>query len=173
MFEECEIDSYPIDCFTIAEKLYYKLRPYSSLSPKEYEEAMEFDIDGFSRVEVDSITHMNRYVIYYNDKLNFGRMRWTIFHEIGHVYLGHHDNPDSSNSSLEEAEADFFAKYAIAPPPLINATKCKSALDISNTFCASLQASSNLYNYYQKWLNFGPQEYEPFELAMLALFHAA
>lgn len=173
MYEECEIDTYPIDCFAIAQKLYYVLRPYSTLSPEQYTEAWEIDSDGFSRVELNPITRMNQYVIYYNDKINQGRMRWTIFHEIGHIYLGHHDNLDDTQSTIEEAEANFFAKYAIAPPPLINITECKSARDIAITFCVSLQASLHLYSYYQKWLHFGPQEYEPFELAMLELFHAA
>ena len=173
MFEECEIDTYPIDCFAIAEKLYYVLRPYSTLTPQKYLEALQIDSDGFSKVEINPVTRMNQYIIYYNDKINLGRMRWTIFHEIGHIYLGHHDNPNNSQCKIEEAEADFFAKYAIAPPPLVNIAKCENAWDISNTFCASFEASLNLYNYYQKWLQFGPREYEPFELAILELFHAA
>ena len=42
-------------------------------------------------------TGMNRYVIYFNDSIaNTGRLRWNIFHEIGHIYLGHHDHPDNS-----------------------------------------------------------------------------
>ncbi len=80
---------------------------------------------------------MNQYVIYYNDTANFGRMRWTILHEIGHIYLGHHDNPDDSNYLLEEAEADFFAKYAIANPPLVNISKCECPNDIQETFQTS------------------------------------
>ena len=118
MFEECEISSYPIDCFDIANKLYYVLKPYSSLPPDEYMNALCIDTDGFSGVEQNPVTGMNQYVIYYNDHAQYERMRWTIFHEIGHIYLGHHDNPDDSNSTIEEAEANFFAKYAIAPPLL-------------------------------------------------------
>lgn len=56
MFEECEINSYPIDCFDIANKLYYVLKPYSSLSPEEYMNALCIDTDGFSRVETNPAT---------------------------------------------------------------------------------------------------------------------
>ncbi len=167
MFEECEINTYPIDCFTIADRLYYQLRPYSSLPMVKRLKALAFDMDGYSRVEVNPKTGMNEYVIYYNDHTNQGRMRWTILHEIGHVYLGHHDNPDDSLSAFEEAEANFFAKYSIAPPPLINVAKCTSPDDVATTFDVSGEASFNIFDYYKKWMEFGPIDYELFEIEML------
>lgn len=173
MFEECEINTYPIDCFTIADRLYYQLRPYSSLPMVKRLRALAFDTDGYSRVEVNPQTGMNEYVIYYNDHTNQGRMRWTILHEIGHVYLGHHDNPDDSLSAFEEAEANFFAKYSIAPPPLINVAKCTSPDDVATTFDVSGEASFNIFDYYKKWMEFGPIDYEPFEIEMLQLFQVA
>lgn len=173
LYEECEVHTYPIDCFAIAQKLYYVLRPYSSLDPEHYFEAFRTDPDGFSTVEVNPETGMNQYVIYYNDTANFGRKRWTILHEIGHIYLGHHDNPDDSNYLLEETEADFFAKYAIANPPLVNISKCECPNDIQETFQTSYQASVFLFDYFQKWLHFGPREYLPFELKIIELFEAA
>ncbi len=102
-------------------------------------------------------------------------MRWTIFHEIGHIYLGHHDNPepDANQTVIEEAEADFFAKYTIAPPPLVNVAKCESPMDLLICFNVSGQASVFLFDYYRKWKLYGPIEYEPFELEMLQLFQAA
>lgn len=54
MFEECEIHTWPIDCFLIAKRLYYVLRPYSSLPPRQRLEAFLYDEDGFSRVEENS-----------------------------------------------------------------------------------------------------------------------
>lgn len=170
MYEECNVNTYPIDCFDIAQKLYYKLVPYSTLDPIRYAEAIRTDIDGFSRVIFNPDTDMYQYIIHYNDSANQGRMRWTIFHEIGHIYLGHHDNSFLQKTEIEEAEADFFAKYAIAPPPLINETNCKNATDIYNKFSTSKQASTYIYDYYKKWLNFGPADYEPFELDLLSLF---
>ena len=174
MFEETEVHSHPIDCFEIARKLHYKLRSYSSLSDEERSEALQIDPDGFSRVEINPVTGMNQYVIYYNDVgRNIGRIRWTIFHEIAHCYLGHHDNLDDSKSAIEEAEADFFAKYAIAPPPLICVLKCQNMWDVQNAFNTSEEASYNIFDYYQKWLQFGPSTYLDFEIQIIQLFQAA
>lgn len=173
MFEECQIATYPIDCFAIANKLYYVLRAYSSLNTEKLAEAYSISSDGYSLVEQNPFTGLNQYVIYYNDITLNERMRWTIFHEIGHIYLGHHDRHDAAEYQTEEAEANFFAKYAIAPPPLVNITNCKNPFDIAKTFCTSFEASCHLFSYYQKWLQYGSKFYEPFELKMLALFHAS
>lgn len=122
MFEEAEVNSLPIDCFYIAKKLHYVLRPYSQLDIEAYLDAMDISVEGYSQVEENPVTGMYEYVIYYND-MNFdiNHQRFTIFHEIAHCYLGHHDEEQNTwNEQIEEAEANFFAKYAMAPPPLIN-----------------------------------------------------
>lgn len=174
MFEECDIHTWPIDCFEIARKLHYVLRPYSSLSPEELIDAYNEDPDGFSKVEMNSETEMYQYVIYYNDATgNEGRIRWTIFHEIGHIYRGHHDNPDDSNSEIEEAEADLFAKYAIAPPPLIRYLKITRPEEIQDTFCTSLEASFNIMDYFWKRVQYGPRNMESFEIQIIRLFQVA
>ena len=54
MYEECEIVSYPIDCYEIARKLYYILVPYSSLTDHQLRLAMEFSSDGFSILKKDA-----------------------------------------------------------------------------------------------------------------------
>lgn len=173
LYEECDVHTYPIDCLGIARKLYYVLRPYSSLSPDYLLKASTISTDGYSLVEVNQSTGMNQYVIYYNDLSgNRGRMRWTVFHEIGHIYLGHHDNEDDSLSDIEEAEADFFAKYAIANPPLVNISHCERPEDIETKFDTSREASLNLYEYYMKWKNFGPRDYLPFEEKIIERFDA-
>ncbi len=59
MFEECKVIAYPIDCFAIAKKLYYVLRPYTSLPPDEYMNALSTDPDGYSTVEKNPKTGMN------------------------------------------------------------------------------------------------------------------
>ena len=94
------------------------------------------------------------------------------YHEIGHIYLGHFENDDLSYEE-KEAEANFFAKYSIAPPPLVNIAKCESPWDVAIIFDVSGEASMYLYSYYQKWMQYGPIEYEPFELQMIELFQAA
>ena len=171
MFEETETDTYPIDCFEIARRLHYVLRPYSALGWDAYLEALDESDEGYSKVETDPVTGMNYYVIYYNDMGHGMRnIRWTIFHEIGHIYLGHHDNPPG-NEQLEEDEANFFAKYAMCPPPLLHATKCSCPQDVYDKFDASGEFSGYAYEYFQNWLYRGPREYLPYEIELLKLFH--
>lgn len=172
MLEECGIHTWPIDCFEIARKLHYILRPYSSLSSEALIESNSKDPDGYSKIEMNSTTGMYQYVIYYNDtSRNEGRIRWTLFHEIGHIYRGHHDTPDDRNSEIEEAEANLFAKYAIAPPPLINYLNITSPKEIQDTFCTSYEASYNIMDYYCKRVHYGPHDMESYEKQIMQLFH--
>ena len=174
MFEECDIHTWPIDCFEIARILHYVLRPYSSLSPEGMIEAYAKDPDGFSQVEENPETGLYQYVIYYDDLSgNEGRIRWTIFHEIGHIYLGHHDNPDDSNMIIEEAEAELFAKNAIAPLPIIRHLKIQHAEEIQDTFCTSYEASFFIMEYYWKRVQFGPRNMESFEIQVMKMFCVA
>ena len=170
MFEECEVHSCPIDPFYIAEKLYYIIRPYSKLEYHEHIEALMISEDGFSRVEFIP-GWGNRYVIYYNDaELNEGRVRWTLFHEIGHCYLGHHDNLDDSLHDIEEQEANLFAKNAIAPPPLIAKLNCDCPRAVASHFETSQQAADFIYIYYEKWRDFGSRYYTDYEMKLLRMF---
>ena len=173
MLEECGIHTWPIDCFEIARKLHYVLRPYSSLPLEAMIEACATDPDGFSRVEINPETGLYQYVIYYDSSKNDGRIRWTIFHEIGHIYRGHHDNPDDSNAEVEEAEAELFAKNAIAPLPIIRFLNIKHAEEIQTAFCTSYEAAQYILEYYWKRVQFGPRNLEPFEIQVKKLFHVA
>ena len=78
------------------------------------------------------------------------------------------------NGEEEEIEAKFFAKYALAPPPLIHNMKGKiSPLSIMECFDLSFEAAKNAYSYYQKWLRFGGKKYRGYEVEMLDLFDVA
>ena len=171
MFQDAEYDSFPIDCFEIAKRLRYVIRRYSELEPDALIESLAISKDGYSRVEPDPNTGMYRYVIYYNDWTpNRGRQRWTIFHEIGHICLGHHDNP-SGNEKTEDDEADFFAKYAMDPPPLVHAKHCQNPDDVCYVFSTSGEFSVYAFEYYRKWLYDGPPNLSVTELEILRQFH--
>lgn len=172
MYEECEITSLPIDCFEIARKLYYHLVPYSQLSDRALRQAMQYSSDGFSSIRKNPYTGMYEWFIFYNDFNSLPRQRWTIFHEIGHIYLGHFEDYTMSDAQ-KESEANFFAKYSIAPPPLINMVECESATDVAAMFYVSGEASVYIFSYFQKWKYYGEPEYEPFELELLQLFNVA
>ena len=173
MYEDAGVSSLPIDCFEIARRLGYVLRPYSQLNVDEFLDAFDISVEGYSKVEMNPETGMWPYVIYYNAMhFDLNHQRFSVFHEIAHCYLGHHDEKESEDTdNIEEAEANFFAKYAMAPPPLINHYRervCPAL--IQERFQTSYEEAGYEYEYYQKWMEFGPREYTPVEYHMLAMF---
>jgi len=172
MFEECGSYTVPIDCFAIATALGYIIRPYSSLDFDDQWEALDRSEDGFSQIEVNPHTGMYEYVIYYNDyeATNRRRIRFTIFHEIGHIYLGHLSDPEGKDYQTLESEANFFARSAICPLPLMNMTGMTCIEDICETFDVSFISAGYICKSYNKWLKFGSPYFRGHELKLLHLF---
>ena len=167
IFEKYDVRCIPISGFELAVKMGIKLTPYSSLNNEKRLAVMRCSPDGFY------VEHCNgKDYIYYNDiDIVYERINMTILHEIGHCVLDH--TGDLNYSEEEEAEAAFFAKYAIAPPPLVHRILPESPEDILEVFKISYEASIYAFNYYLKWLNYGKINYMDYELRMLKLFEAA
>ncbi|MBQ4289164.1 MAG: ImmA/IrrE family metallo-endopeptidase [Clostridia bacterium] len=159
MFVRYDIKCIPISGFEIAIKMGIKLIPYTSLSPIKREKAYDISEDGFYAEPGDGKEY-----IFYNDLKQYNRCNMTILHEIGHAVLGHSEDMDHD---VVEAEAAFFAKYALAPPPLVNKLHNKSIKSISNTFDISMEAAKYAEEYYQKWLHFGPSNYLDYERVLI------
>lgn len=106
----------------------------------------------------------NRYLILVNlaETSNYGRRRWTIAHEIGHIVCGHHilsavdkiaENSFARiNNQDYEIEADYFVATLLSPLPLFKAFEIQSARDIQNTFGLSAEASDIRLEEYKIWL---------------------
>ena len=106
----------------------------------------------------------NRYLILVNlaETSNYGRRRWTIAHEIGHIVCGHHilsavdkiaENSFAQiNNQDYEIEADYFVATLLSPLPLLKAFEIQSARDIQNTFGLSAEASDIRLKEYKIWL---------------------
>ena len=157
----------PISGFEIATKLRISLVPYSSLNEEGRNVALKVSKDGFSYT--DSIKEM----IFYNDTdFSYKRLNMTILHEVGHILLDHNGN----NSIQEEAEANFFAKYIIAPPLLVYMIHPKSYLDIYNNFDISKEASKYSFNYFQCWYkihNCFNNNYKDYEIQILKWYKSS
>lgn len=164
-FLEYDIKGIPINAFEMAIKMGITIIPYSALNEKKLKAALKISADGFSLE-----TTKRGWSIFYNDFCtNYGRINQTIMHEIGHYALGHVEEGEE-----EEAEAKFFAKYALAPPPLIHNINEEITVDsIMKTFDISQQAATFAYQYYCNWLQYGGEEYTEYELKMLDLFKVA
>lgn len=165
LFVEYDIRCIPINAFEIAIKMGLKIIPYSALSEEKENVALNISQDGFSIEKIGG-----EWIIFYNDHCNsYGRINQTIMHEIGHYWLGH-----IKDGSQEELEANFFAKYALAPPPLIHNMPGEiSTWNIMKYFDLSFEAAQNAYSYYCKWLRYGGKQYREYEVEMIDLFEVA
>lgn len=139
------INCIPISGFEIATKIGLKIIPYSALSRTQLEEIYEENEDGLLRIDKKGIGW-----IYYNDiDMKYERINMTLLHEIGHYVLDH--TGDKDKWEHEEAEANFFAKYIISPPVLVDMIGAESADDIYQTFDISMEAAWYNYEYYINW----------------------
>ena len=161
-FEKLDIRCVPINGFEMASKLNAVVVPYSS-KPQEAQILMkQRSEDGFVAMREGV------WYIFYNDRKRYDRLNNTLVHECGHIILDH-----TEESELAEAEAKFFAKYALAPPPLIHKLELKTAIEVHNAFDISLQAAEYALDYYHKWLTYGNKDYTVYEQRLLQLFKEA
>ena len=118
VLSDYEFFCFPLDVFSLAEKIGMKLIPYSTLTLEQYMTLYhKYDMNlGFtvSRSENGYI----EYDTYYNDvDIQEPRQRFTIAHEIKHVVSG--DCHKKYLTERDEALADFFAKSLLAPQAII------------------------------------------------------
>lgn len=144
IFEQHKIKCIPVCGFEIASKMNVTLIPYSSLSKKKRLTAMETSEDGFFLAIED-----HEYIFYNDINRSYERQNWTLLHEIGHIVLDHTGFEELTD--LEEDEANFFAKYAIAPPVLVHKIGAESPNDIYDIFDITYEASIYAYSYYLSW----------------------
>ena len=141
---ECDINELPINPFAICNKRKYKSIKYSDkysvdeleLICKVYPDGFNYYLDGERIIE-------------YNDLLAPERIRMTLFHEIGHIELKH-----TCKCSLSEAEAEWFAAYMIAPPPLVDLINIDSFLDLAIKFDTSITCAYHCMRRYILWKRF-------------------
>lgn len=164
-FLEYDVKTVPISGFEMAVKMGMNVVPYSALNEEKMEAALKVSSDGYS-IE----NNENEWIVYYNDSCkNYGRINHTIMHEIGHFALGHINEGEE-----EEAEAKFFAKYALAPPPLVhNVLDNVTPEAIMEVFDISYQASKFAYKYYKNWIKYGQSDYTDYEIKLMKLFNVA
>lgn len=169
VMETHNVNCIPVDVFLLAKKLGMRLVKFSDLDEYEMKQLAQWgitdDTDGFYALAVKSGVLVP--YIYYNDGKKRERIRFTILHEIAHHVLEHHQQ-----SVLAEAEANFFAKYLIAPPVLVEKIYLCGCTDIATQFDVSAECAWNAFDYYQKWkrhyIRVG-RKYETYETRILAV----
>ncbi len=142
-----KISSLPVDVHTICRNEKITLLTYKT--GKNFIDALDLcehlkDNDAFS---IKSI-------ILYNDETSPQRQRFSIAHELGHIFL-HTDKSvgatvynrePSPNDSPIETEANIFASRLLAPLCVIQFLNLNSARDISEFCNISYSAANNRYS---------------------------
>lgn len=137
--EDWEIHKYPINPFYIFKKVGIPVKTYGELPDGERQAAFSRSEDAFTKFEGSLIP-----TVYYNEKKSYCRIRFSLFHELGHIVLWH----SGCDEKKEEYEANFFAGYIIAPIPLV-INNC-SSLDIefiSNIFEISYSSAKVVHDH--------------------------
>ena len=143
LVEDLGLRFFPLDCFEVARLLEIAVMPYSELSEDERNDALSKSEDGYSRKK------NGKYVIYYNDEKPATRVKFTMWHEIGHIHLGHLDGCKKSDERIE-AEANHFAAYLLAPLVFVFLLQLETPDDIADSFGISIDCACNVYGHYQK-----------------------
>lgn len=131
IYKKYNILTFPINCFELAEKYGYKIIKYSDLTETKRCACLSLSKDACI---VEKILH-------YEDRNIVERIRFSIAHELGHVFL---------NSELEE-DADNFASHFLAPRIMIHKYRCETSDQIHDIFGLSYDASNRALTDYRKW----------------------
>ena len=164
LFSIVKVRKFPISCFDICRQLGIKLYPYTTLSEKKRKAALKESKDGFYMI-VELSPNIFEYRIYYNDTMPRERIRFTIMHELGHIMLDHKEH-----SILAETEANYFAGYALAPPPIVAEIGIADFVELADRFDVSQECALYAMRRYTKWLQYGSPYLLGHEQELLVIF---
>lgn len=142
--EEFSIKSFPIDVKSIIYKSRWGLVKYSELMKR-------FSCNRTTVIRclgsTDGFTTWDgyNYTISYNDYISLGeRTRFTLMHEIGHIYLKHLTDFEATTiyrgslsrqeNKVLENEANAFARNVLSPASMYLTLKNKSVSNVARTF---------------------------------------
>lgn len=158
LYKELHITKFPVNAKDVCNQLKIELKSYNQFTEQALAAVIRTSEDGIV-AKID-----NHYEIFYNSSKDTARIRSTIFHEIGHIRL-HHLIHDEEN----EAEANFFACYFLAPPPLIHHFNFEYLHEVMDKFWVTVSLAENAFSRYQKWLRFSGSCYTQYERELLEL----
>jgi Zn-dependent peptidase ImmA (M78 family) len=103
-----------------------------------------------------SYNHHNYCIAFNTRQRVFPRIRFTLFHEIGHIYLKHFVEYDIKNLTkaqyeILEVEADFFASNVIAPSIIIDQCGLLKPQALCCACGMSKQAANTRLRQFKNW----------------------
>lgn len=128
VLEDSGIDRFPVSLHAIQHQFrnLFQIQSYGSLMEQSGISREDcFNYLGSEDGAVVSVGGNGRYIIYYNEKMSKRRTRFTIAHEMGHIFLAHHDEYQKSILARGgvgellynrlENEASCFARNLLCP----------------------------------------------------------
>jgi Zn-dependent peptidase ImmA (M78 family) len=85
--------------------------------------------------------------ICYNDKHPYGRICFSLMHELGHILLHHSEN----HTPKMEQDANTFASNMLAPRIAIHYAGCKNQTDVVKLFRLTNEAAQYAFDDYRRW----------------------
>lgn len=141
------VNKYPLNMLWLLNEFDIKVSGYQQLKPSKERECFLASDDAFS------IDEGGIWRVYYNMSLKPTRIRFSLAHELGHILLNHQHQAEDD---FDESEANFFAKYLLAPPCIIQEEARRGVIrcqtDISIIFGLGDEMTMYVSNYYYKWL---------------------
>ncbi len=157
LIEDYNIKAYPLKLSDLATKMGIELIPYSQASHYGINKPESISEDAFAKIDENRI--------FYNENANIDRLRFSVAHEIGHIWLGH-----KCDCRHNEAEANHFASYLLAPTPMIVEIGFDDAFDIADHFRISYEAACCALRRAKSRKNCGASQ-ESYEYEIVNLCH--
>ena len=148
MIEDLGLKWFPVNCFEVAFLLGIEIKKYSEIPEKDRDFVISKSEDGYS------IKIGYKYIIYYNDTIDRNRIKFTIWHEIAHIQLGHLETDCTKAYALLEEEANHFAAYVMAPLALIHNLGLSDPFEIADVCEISFDCACNVYGHYIRAFSF-------------------
>lgn len=155
LLNDLKYSTLPVDVHEIARRLGYSVRNYSQCKSLIKRLGFEKYTDNFQGI---SFKYDNIFYILISDELMSDDENKVIAHEIGHIKL-HDTNIDNicghstetKINAKQEKEADEFALCLLAPLPLLENKRIKTATDIKNCTNLSFTDSNTVFENYREY----------------------
>ena len=158
LYKELHITKFPVNAMDVCKQLGIAYKSYNQFTERTFAAVIRASEDGMV-AKID-----NQFVIFYNPSKSVERIRSTFFHEIAHIRLKHRVHDEEN-----EAEANFFASYFLAPAPLIHHFGLNYTHEIMEKFWVTVSLANNSLSRYQKWLLFSSKGFTQYEKDLISL----
>lgn len=148
LIEDLGLKLFPVNCFEVAFLLGIEIKKYSEIPTADRGFVLSKYEDGYS------IKICGKYIIYYNDAIDYNRIKFTIWHEIAHIQLGHLEADCMGSYERLEEEANHFAAFIMAPLVFIHNLGLSNPFEIADVCEISFDCACNVYEHYIRAFQF-------------------